>query len=409
MEEKNVLKFVIVGSVDHGKSTLIGRLLFDTHSLPLEKIEEMKKISRDLNRKTEFAFLLDHLQEEREQGITIDTTQMFFKTPEREYVIIDAPGHVEFVKNMITGASQAEAAILIIDADEGIKEQTKRHANILSMIGIKQVVVVVNKMDLVNRTEEAFNKIRTEAIKFLEAANIKPDYFIPISALDGDNVANKSSEMTWYEGPTVLEALASFKNMASLSEKQLIFPIQDVYRVEEKRIFVGRIESGRMKVGEEISVLPDVKSTYIKSIEVFNENRNDAICGESIGITTTDPLFIERGNVICEKGKELSASNDIRANVFWMGKEPLKEKETITLKCATQEVTAEIYEIKKRVNSSSLEVVEDDAKQLDNLEVGEIFIKTKKPIVTTKFDDIEELGRFVLIKNENIVAGGIII
>lgn len=407
--EKDTLKFVIVGSVDHGKSTLVGRLLYDTNSLPKEKIDEIKKISKNLNRDTEFAFLLDHLQEEREQGITIDTAQTFFETDSRRYVIIDAPGHVEFVKNMITGASQAEAAILIIDAKEGIREQTKRHANILSLIGIKQVAVAINKMDAIDNAKDSFEKIKVEAKEFLKSINIKASFFIPVSALKGDNIANKSNSFNWYEGPTILEALNMFKERENLSTGKLIFPVQDVYKIGDKRIFAGRIESGRIKEGEEIAVLPLVNATKVKSIEKFGEEPKEAFAKESIGITTFDPLFIERGNIICKKGDALDVTERFSANVFWMSKEKVAEGEKILLKCATQEVTATIAEIKKRINSSTLEVIEQDAKELNNLEVGEMTITTSKPIVITKFSEIEELGRFVFIKNENIVAGGIII
>ena len=185
---KENLKFVIVGHVDHGKSTLIGRLLFDTKSLPPDKIEEMQKTSKELGRETEFAYLVDHLREEREQSITIDTTQIFFKTDKREYVIIDAPGHVEFVKNMVTGASQAEAAILIVDTAEGVQEQTRRHAYILSLLGISQIIVALNKIDLVEFSENRFREVKDESEKFLASINLKSDYYIPISALKGDNV-----------------------------------------------------------------------------------------------------------------------------------------------------------------------------------------------------------------------------
>lgn len=407
--KKENLKFVMVGHIDHGKSTLIGRLLFDTDSLPPDKIEEIEKFSKNLGRETEFAFLLDHLQEEREQGITIDTTQTFFKTPKREYVIIDAPGHIEFVKNMITGASQAEAAILIIDAKQGIQEQTRRHANILSLLGLKQIIVVLNKMDLIDYKKEIFDKVKQEAKYFLNSININPNYYIPISALKGDNIAKKSEKMNWYQGPTVLEGLDSFKEKVSLEEKHLIFPVQDIYKIGEKRIIAGKIEAGKIRQGQEIKILPEGKITKVKSIEKFNEQIEEAWAGENIGITAEDPLFIDRGNVICEVTKEPILTDRFEANLFWMSKEELKEKETIPLKCATQEVMARVEKIKKRIDSSSLKILEKDAQKVQNLEVGEVIIKTKTPIAITKFNDIQELGRFVLIKNENICAGGIII
>jgi len=403
------LKFVIVGHVDHGKSTLIGRLLFDTGSLPPDKIEEIEKFSKNLGKETEFAFLLDHLQEEREQGLTIDTTQTFFKTKKRDYTIIDAPGHVEFVKNMITGASQAEAAILIIDVKEEIKEQTRRHANVLSMLGIEQVIVVLNKMDLINYKEKDFQNVKEKAESFLNLINIKPAHYIPVSALKGDNVAQRSGKMEWYRHPTVLEALDSFEESESLEEKTLILPIQDIYKIDQKRISVGRVESGKIKKGQKIKLLPTGRITKVKSIEKFQEEIEEAFSGENIGITLEEPLFVDRGHVVCEPEKEPNLTDRVKTNIFWMARDNLKEGETVFLKCATQEVLATIEDIKKKIDSSTLEIITEDAKEIKNLEAAEILIKTKKPIAIKKFNELEALGRFVLMRNENICAGGIIV
>ena len=405
---KENLKFVIVGHVDHGKSTLIGRLLFDTNSLPPDKIEEMQKTSKELGRETEFAYLVDHLREEREQSITIDTTQIFFKTDKREYVIIDAPGHVEFVKNMVTGASQAEAAILIVDTAEGVQEQTRRHAYILSLLGISQIIVVLNKIDLVEFSENRFREVKDETQKFLASINLKSDYYIPISALKGNNVVRKSKKLLWYQGPTLLESLNFLKNSPSPEDKPLIFPLQDIYKIGDKRIGVGRIEAGTIKKAEKIKVLPGGQSTTVKSIELFQEERDEAFTGESIGITTTEPIFLERGNVICEPDKEPSLTDTFSANLFWMSRKELNKDERIILRCATQEISATVKKIGKRINSSTLEVIEENADKLSNLEVGEVIIQTKKPIAVKKFTDVEELGRFVLMREDNICAGGII-
>ena len=252
--ERQPLKFIIIGHVDHGKSTLIGRLLYDTNSLTLDKIEEIKKTSKELGRKTEFAYLLDHLEEERQQGITIDTTQVFFKTNKREYVIIDAPGHIEFVKNMITGASQAEAALLIIDANEGIKEQTKRHATIVSMLGINQLIVVINKMDLVDFNENVYSNLKNKVGNFLKTFDITAQAYIPISALKGDNITKPSENMSWYIGPTILESLNFLRNRISAKDQPLIFPVQDIYKIDHKRIAVGCIETGNIRQGQEFKI-----------------------------------------------------------------------------------------------------------------------------------------------------------
>jgi len=389
--KKEQLNLVIVGHVDHGKSTLIGRLLYDTDSLAPDKIEEIRKTSQDLGRDTEFAYLLDHLEEERKLGITIDTTQAFFKTAKRQYVIIDAPGHVEFMKNMITGASQAEAAVLIIDVKEGVKEQSKRHAYILSLIDLNQVIVVLNKMDLVNFREERFNEIKKQVQEFLDSINIQPIFYIPTCAIDGENIVRKSKKMNWYKGPTLLEGLDSLKAKELATDKPLIFPIQDIYKINGKRIAVGKIEAGVLEKGYSIKVLPSGQITRINSIETYLKNINKAYVGQSIGITTTEPLFLNRGDVICLPGEEPILTNEFPANIFWMAKEDFKKDQRITIRCATQETTCKVEEIKKRINSSTLEVIEERAEILKNLEVGEVLIKTKNPMAIKTFDDIQEL------------------
>jgi len=406
--EKQPLKFIIIGHVDHGKSTLIGRLLYDTDSLSPDKIEEIKKTSKELGRKTEFAYLLDHLKEERQQRSTIDTTQVFFKTDKREYVIIDVPGHVEFVKNMITGASQAEAALLIIDAMEGIKEQTKRHTTIISMLGMAQVIVAINKMDMIDFNEKLYSDLKNGVGNFLKTFNVTAQVYIPISALKGDNIARPSDNMSWYKGPTILESLGLFKNRISAKDQSLIFPVQDIYKIDRKRIAVGRIETGNLKQGQEVKILPEEKITKIKSIEKFLERIHACFVGESIGITTEDAVFLERGNILCEIGKEPKMSDTFQANIFWMSKQDYLKGGKIILRCSTQEISCIIKEINKRINSSSLEIIEENAQKLENLEIGEVTIKTKKPMVVETFKNIQEIGRFVLVREEHILAGGII-
>jgi len=407
MKEKEDLKLVIVGHVDHGKSTLIGRLFFDTDSLPKEKKREVEAICKEKGQDVEFAFVMDQLEEEQDQGITIDTTQTFFKTNKRHYTIIDAPGHKEFLKNMITGASQAEAAILMVDADEGVQEQTKRHAYLLSFLGIEQIIVVMNKMDLVDYKEERFKKIENELVEFLEKLNINPTYIIPISAKQGDNVAKKTKEMNWYEGLSILDSLDTFESI-KVEEKDLRFPIQDVYKIDEKRINVGTIGSGKIKEGDKILILPANTTTKVKSIEVFEKEITEAEIGESIGITTSDPVFIERGEVISLASNPAKTSRRFKAEVFWMSKLPFSIDEKITLRCTTQEVDCKIEEIERKINSSSLEIIHKEKETLKETEAAEVIIETKKPIVVEKFNNIAELGRFVLVRNDITVASGII-
>ncbi len=404
----DVLSFVIVGHVDHGKSTLIGRLLYDTDSLPPDKIEEVQKASAEAGRKTEFAFLLDHLEEERKQGITIDTTQVFFKTDKRRYVIIDAPGHVEFVKNMITGASQAEAAVLIVDVAEGVKEQTKRHSYMLSLLGLHQVVVVLNKMDLVDFSQECFNTVKENVTEWLRSINIEPTFYIPISAIKGDNIASRSENLGWYTGPTFLGSMDTLQNRQPPENKPLLFPIQDVYKIGDKRINVGRVEAGVISKGAEVKILPTGQVTSVNSIERFLKDTDKAVASECIGITTADSVFLDRGNVLCLPDAELALTDKIAANIFWMTKQDFDKGQKLNIRCATQETSCRIERISKRIDSSTLEIIEENAGVLKNLEVAEVIIKTKKPVVIKDFNDVQELGRFVLVQDENICAGGII-
>ncbi len=400
------LKFVIVGHVDHGKSTLIGRLLYDTNSLPEGKIEEIKQLCESLGKDIEFGYVMDHLEEERDQGITIDTAQTFFSTEKRDYVIIDAPGHVEFVKNMISGASQAEAAVLIVDAEEGVKEQTKRHAYILGMLGLSQVIAVINKMDLVGFDRERFETVKKDLLEFLSHINIKPSYVIPISAKNGDFIASKTATMDWYDGPTVLEALDTFRTKESANEKPLRYVVQDVYSFD-KRIIAGRVESGIIRKGDMIKVLPSGEKTRVKSVEEYLRNVTEAEAGKSTGITTEDKLFIDRGNVIVSDGDLPAVTSRIKANVFWMDRIPFKKGESLRFRCATQEVNCEIEKINKVINSSTLEMISTDADGINNREVASIIIRTDKPVVVENFNKMEELGRFVLGR-EDTSAGGII-
>ncbi len=405
---KETLKFVIVGHIDHGKSTLIGRLFYDTGSLPEERIEEVRKVCEALGKEMEFAYVMDHLEEERDQGITIDTAQTFFKTKKRDYVIIDAPGHREFTKNMITGASQAEAAILIVDAEEGVKEQTRRHAYILKMLGLEQVIVVINKMDLVDYKEERYKEVVNEVKEFLNKIGVKPSYMIPVSSKEGDNIAKESANMKWYSGLTVLQALDTFKSGKDRSYLSLRMPVQDVYKIGEKRILVGRVESGMIRQGDEIVVLPSKERTRVLSVEEFlNDDKREAVSGESTGIVLENKLFVDRGNVI-SNGELPLVTRNIKANIFWMSKSSLKKGETVILKCATQEVNCKVEKIEKRIDSSTLGVIGEDVEEIGDREVGEVILKSDKDLVVDDFNKTPEIGRFVIDKNLDTAGGGII-
>jgi len=405
---KHYLKIVISGHVDHGKSTLIGRLFYDTDSIPEEKIKEIKEVCRQLGREMEFSFVMDNLQEEREQSITIDTAQTFFKTPKREYVIIDAPGHKEFIKNMITGASQAEAGVLIVSAKEGAEEQTKRHAYILKMLDLKQILVVINKMDLVDYKRQKFNKVKKQIEAFLKKLNLKPTFIIPISAAKGDNIAKKSKKMKWHKGKTLLSSLDSFKESKKITKAPLRFLVQDIYPINQKRILVGRVESGTIKKGQKVLILPSKETAKIKSIEVFMKKPTSASAGQSIGITLEEDLFIERGAVICTQKDQPKVTDEISANVFWMSKKDLKRGERIIIKNVTQETEGEIKTISNKIDSSTFKKISAQARILKNNEVGEVKIKIDEPIAIDDPNQIKETGRIILERDMIACGAGLI-
>ena len=407
--QDETLKIVIVGHVDHGKSTLIGRLFYDTGSIPETRYQEIAATCRAQGREFEYAYLMDALEEERDQNITIDTASTFFKTTKRPYVIIDAPGHKQFLKNMITGASSADAAILLVDGVEGVREQTKRHAYVLSLLGIRQVVVTINKLDMVGYDQKVFRQVENDIRAFLHSVDIIPSYVIPISARDGENMANRLGGTPWYTGPTVLEALDTFQNVRGDKTLPLRLPVQDVYKWDGKRIYAGRIETGSAQKGDEVIFLPSGKITRIKSIEKWQEpDLAQATAGECVGITTEDELFVERGEVIAHRSKAPVKTRELRASIFWLADQPFKSGKTYTLKLATSEVQATVLAIEERLDSSSLEVTERYAEELMATEVGNVLLSLKGDIAADLFSENVRLGRFV-VEDETIIGGGGII
>jgi len=351
------LRVVFVGHVDHGKSTLIGRIFHDTNSLPEGKVDQIRAACKEEGMEFEYAFLLDALLEEQAQNITIDTTQIQFKTAKRPYVIIDAPGHKEFLKNMITGAASADAAVLLIAANEGVQEQSRRHGYLLSLLGISQVVVAVNKMDLVDFSQRRFQEVVTEYKAFLAQIGLEARQFVPVSARNGYNVDKAArSEMPWYDGPTITQMLDTFEPPKTLVELPLRFPVQDVYRFDERRIIAGRIESGTLKVGDTLVFSPNNKTSVVASIEKWNAPKTDIVrAGESVGITLTEQIFVDRGHIASSEGEAPIESNRFKARLFWMGKRNLSIGERYKLKLTTQELDAEIVSVEKIIDASTLE------------------------------------------------------
>lgn len=407
-KDRENLNIVVVGHVDHGKSTLIGRLLYDTGSLPEGEIEKVKKISEENGKKFEYAYLLDAFEEEQKQGITIDITMLQFFTKKRDYVIIDAPGHKEFLKNMISGAASAEAAILVIDAKEGVQEQSKRHGYILSLLGIKKVFVAINKMDLVDYSEDRFNEVQGEFNEFLNNINIYPEGYIPISAANGENVANKSEKMPWYNGQNILESMDSIEKNRGIEEKELRFPIQDVYKFDNRRIIAGRIESGTLKKGDEIVIYPSGKTTKVRSVEAWQQRDmvDTVTAGMSVGITLENEFYNKRGELICHKDAPVTVGNVFNANVFWLGNNNLVKDKIYKLKIETQEVEFKIISINKITDAATLD--SDDRNFIKKNDVAEVTIKTTKSICFDKFSELQSTGRFVIVDGYDISGGGII-
>ena len=409
--ETTPLKIVIVGHVDHGKSTLVGRFLHETDSLEDGKYEAIKATCERRGVPFEWAFLMDALQAERNQNITIDTAQIWFESDKRPYTIIDAPGHKEFLKNMVTGAASADAALLLIAADEGVQEQSRRHCHMLSMLGIEQVTVVVNKMDLVDYDEARFHEIVSEYTEFLNEIGVEPSSFIPVSAREGDNVSTPPDEhMAWYDGPNVLEVLDAFEMPETLENRPLRFPIQDVYRFDERRILAGRVEAGTLKVGDELVFTPHGKTARVETIERWNAPASDTVeAGESIGVTLDEQIFVERGHVASHAAEAPEETSRFRANVFWMGKQDLLANRPYKLKLATQEVDCNIHEVVRIIDGSTLEVVSEDRDNIERYDVAEVIIETKRPIAVERHDSTPEVGRFVIVDEYDVAGGGIVL
>jgi sulfate adenylyltransferase large subunit len=406
------MNIVIVGHVDHGKSTLVGRILVDTGSIGQAKIAEVQKVCEKLGKPFEHAFLLDALKDERTQGITIDTARIFFKSAKREYIILDAPGHIEFLKNMITGAAKADAALLLIDAKEGIAENSRRHGLILSMLGLKKVVVLVNKMDIVDYDEEVFAFLKKEYSRFLQGLDVRAQHFIPISARDGDNLITASSQMKWYKGPTVLEALDNFETTLPATATALRMPVQDVYKFDERRIVAGTIESGSLKKGDKVVFLPSGKTSTIESIEAFAAPVLDEVkTGLATGVTLSKQLYVKPGEIMCKAGEEglhPRIGSRFKAKIFWIGKTPLKEGRLYKLKLATTRVNVVVEKVEHVLDSETLERYEDrDLVERNNVAV--CAFRTIHPLSYDLFEESEATGRFVLVDNYQIAGGGTII
>jgi small GTP-binding protein len=389
---------VIIGHVDHGKSTLIGRLLYDSESITEGRVEEIQKLAEEYKKRFEFAYFLDSFEDELKEERTIDTTGVMFKG-RNYYAVTDVPGHKEFIKNMLTGASHADVAVLVVSAEEGVQEQTRRHAFLIHMLGIKEMLVIINKMDAVGYKKRRFATIKEEVRKLLTSFGYSDIKFIPASAMEGDNIYKSSGKMKWYGGPTLIEALDRVE--ISKEVKPLRFVVQDTYEVGSERVVVGRVESGTLRRGDEVIFQPSGVRAEIKKIKVFQAELAQAEQGDSIGILIDKE--VNRGDVCGLLGTPPVPTQEFLGEAVLLEKN-LRRGDRLKLRCGTRRVNCEIKEIREKINSETGEVMERQPAEITENEAATILFATQ-PLVVEKFSDIPELGRFILVKDRNIGAG----
>ncbi len=406
--DKPTANIVIIGHVDHGKSTLIGRLLFETRSLPKGRLQEIRDASRELNKTLELAFLVDQLKEERQLERSIETTQVSLRTAKRDYVLIDAPGHAEFITNMLTGASRADAALLIVDASEGIKDQTRRHAYLIKLLGIEKVIVALNKMDLIKYQRARFEAIKKDLLRFLGDLPLTPFSIIPISAKKGENVTRPSLRMKWNKESALLETL----NRLILDKKKQIRPlrfcVQDIYPSGKENIAVGKVISGSIQNGQHVKVLPSLRKTKVNQIRIYGINRKIAQAGENIGLSLEDMKDLKRGDIIADGNNFPKPLRTLKSTVFWLSEEPLRLNQSFLLRLATQEVECVAKKIERPIDSATLKTGEEKAKELKSNQAATVTLLTKKPLVAENFSFIDELGRFVIERENRLQGLGIV-
>ena len=409
------MQMVIVGHVDHGKSTIVGRLLADTGSLPDGKLDAVRAACDRNSKPFEYAFLIDALKEEQAQGITIDSARVFFKTPARDYIIIDAPGHIEFLKNMVTGASRAEVAFLVIDAHEGIQENSRRHGYLLSMLGVRQLAVIVNKMDLVDYDRTVFRRIVRRYRRFLKSIDIEADQveFIPVSGMLGDNVVTRSPNTDWYEGPTVVKQLDSFRKEADLVELPFRMPVQGVYKFtkfgDSRRIIAGTIGTGRLHEHDEVVFYPSGKRSTVRSFERFAApSTSEMRAPHAVGFTLDEQIYVTRGEIAARADQvPPTVANRIRVNLFWLGREPMRPEREYVFKMGSSRYPVRIHRILRVLDASSLKA----SRRKDVIErhdVAEVEFVFASDIAFDPVDRIPFTSRFVIVDEYEIRGGGII-
>lgn len=419
MNELEKMNIVIVGHVDHGKSTVIGRLLADTGTLPTGKLEQIQRYCIQNALPFEYAFLIDALKDERRQNITIDSARVFFNSEKRRYILMDAPGHIEFVRNMVTGAARAEAALLVIDAQEGICENSRRHGHLLSLLGIHQIAVLVNKMDLVGYSQAHFNMICADYSRFLASVGLQAAAFIPVSARHGDNIARPGVSMPWYASgePTVLQVLDQFEKEKPALDQPFRLPVQDIYRFTEsgadRRIIAGTITSGSASAGDELIFYPSGKRSRIAQFEFWGQNDTVSVqsmtAGQAVGFTLTEQIYIQRGEIAARVGEPSpQTARRLRVSLFWLGKTALLVKKNVILKLGTARRRGHVETILRILDAGSLEE-RGGKNQVDRYEVAECVLVLDHPLACDPTDRRMDTSRFVLVDEYDIRGGGVIL
>ena len=414
--DMDLLRFTTAGSVDDGKSTLIGRLLYDSKSIFQDQMEAIETASsKKGEEKVNLALLTDGLRAEREQGITIDVAYRYFATPKRKFIIADTPGHIQYTRNMVTGASTANLAIILVDARNGIVEQTRRHSFIASLLGIPHIIYCINKMDLVDYEEDSYHQIKKDLVGFSSKLTTKDVRFIPISALNGDNIVNRSEKMPWYEGSTLLHVLENIHIASDHNHIDCRFPVQNVIRPQKDefhdyRGYAGRIAGGIFKKGDDVVVLPSGFSSKIKSIDTFNGSIEKAFAPMSVTITLEDEIDISRGDMIVRPNNQPNISQDIDIMICWMSEKPLNQRGKYALRHTSKEVKCMIKEIKYKVDINSLHRLEDD-KEIKCNDIARVSLRVTQPLFHDEYNTNRNTGSLIIIDEgtNNTVGAGMII
>ena len=414
--DMELLRFTTAGSVDDGKSTLIGRLLYDSKAIFEDQMELLEETSKQRGEEgINLALLTDGLRSEREQGITIDVAYRYFATPKRKFIIADTPGHIQYTRNMVTGASTANLALLLIDARHGVIEQTKRHAFIASLLQIPHIAVCINKMDLADYNKDTFEKIKSDFEDFASKLEIKDIHFIPISALNGDNIVDRSENMNWYEGSTLIHLLENIHIGSDHNHVDCRFPVQFVVRPQsdkypDYRGYAGRIEGGVFKPGDEVTILPSGFKSKIKSIDTFDGEAKEAFSPMSVCITLTDDIDISRGDMLVRENNKPTIDQDVEVMICWMNEKKMMPNGKYAIRHTSQTTRCIIKEVKYKMDINSLHRMEDE-KEIGLNDIGRVTIRTTKPLFFDRYTRNRNTGSIILVDeatNETVAAGMIL-